>query len=103
MRFAIERYLGVDRELEESRAALREREDRLATVAAEAQHRTRNVLTVAGPIADNTMRKSHTFAEFEAKYHDRLQALGRAQGLLFRQQRGGDRVTFDELIEAELL
>jgi two-component system CheB/CheR fusion protein len=48
------------------------------------------------------MRKSDSFAEFEAKYHDRLQALGRVQGLLFRQQRGGDRVTFDELIEAGL-
>jgi len=102
MRFSIERHLGVDRELEQYRVALREREDRLATVAAEAQHRTRNVLTVAGTIADNTMRKSDTFAQFEAKYHDRLQALGRAQGLLFRQQRGGDRVTFDELIETEL-
>jgi two-component system CheB/CheR fusion protein len=48
------------------------------------------------------MRKSDTFADFAASYHDRLQALGRVQGLLFRQQRGGERVTFDELIEAEL-
>ena len=47
------------------------------------------------------MRKCNTFADFAASYHDRLQALGRVQGLLFRQQRG-DRVTFDELIEAEL-
>jgi two-component sensor histidine kinase len=101
MRFAIERHLGVDRELEQYRSALREREDRLATVVGELQHRTRNLLTVVGTIADNTMRKSSTFADFRASYHDRLQALARVQSLLFRQQRG-DQVTFDELIEAEL-
>jgi two-component system, chemotaxis family, CheB/CheR fusion protein len=102
MRFAIERHEGIDRELEQYRVALRDREDRLTTVVAELQHCTRNLLTVAGTIADNTMRKSDTFAEFEAKYHDRLQALARAHGLLFRQQRGEGQVTFDELIEAEL-
>jgi len=101
MRFAIERHRSVDRELEQYRVALREREDRLATVLAEFQHRTRNLLTVVSSIADNTMRKSDTFADFAASYHDRLRALGRVQGLLLRQQRG-DRVTFDELIEDEL-
>ncbi len=102
MRFAIERHRGVDQELEQYRMALREREDRLATVIAELQHRTRNLLTVVSSIADNTMRKSDTFADFAVSYHDRLHALGRVQGLLFRQQRG-DRVTFDELIEDELV
>src|SRR5215831_8428905 len=53
MRFGIERHRSVDRELEQHRrsvdrelehyrVALREREDRLATVLAEFQHRTRN-------------------------------------------------------------
>jgi two-component sensor histidine kinase len=102
MRFAIERHQGVERELEQHRAALREREDRLATVVAELQHRTRNLLTVANTIANNTMKKSNTFADFAASYHDRLQALARVQGLLFRQQGRGDRVTFDQLIEVEL-
>jgi two-component sensor histidine kinase len=112
MRFAIERHKEVDRELErrhkevdreleEHRVALREREDRLTTVVGELQHRTRNLLTVVGTIADNTMKKSSTFADFRASYHARLQALARVQSFLFRQQRG-DRVTFDELIEAEL-
>jgi two-component sensor histidine kinase len=101
MRYAIERHQGIDRELEQYRAALREREDRLATVIAELQHRTRNLLTVVSTVADNTMRKSNTFTDFSASYRDRLQALARVQSLLVRQQRG-DRVTFDELIEAEL-
>src|SRR5215467_4818538 len=101
MRYAIERHQGVDRELEQYRVALREREDRLAAVVGELQHRTRNLLTVVSSMADNTMRKSDTFADFAASYHDRLQALGRAQGLLLRQQKG-ERVTFDQLIEDEL-
>jgi two-component system, chemotaxis family, CheB/CheR fusion protein len=47
------------------------------------------------------MRTSETFDDFKASYRDRLEVLGRAQGLLFRKKEG-DRVTFDELIEAEL-
>jgi K+-sensing histidine kinase KdpD len=89
MRFAIERHLGVDRELEQHRAALREREDRLAAVVGELQHRTRNLLTVVSTVAENSMRKSSSFADFKASYQDRLQALARVQNLLFRQQRGG--------------
>jgi two-component system, chemotaxis family, CheB/CheR fusion protein len=101
MRFAIERHHSVDRELEQYRAALRDREDRLTTVVSELQHRTRNLLTVVTSIADNTMRKSDTFEDFGASFHDRLRALGRVQGLLLRQQ-SGEQVTFDELIEDEL-
>jgi two-component sensor histidine kinase len=117
MRFAIARHEGVERELEEHRVArdsielqleqhrvaLREREDRLATLIAELQHRTRNLLTVAGTIADNTMKKSSSFADFRSSYQDRLQSLARVQSLLFRQQRGEGRVTFDELIQVELV
>jgi two-component system CheB/CheR fusion protein len=47
------------------------------------------------------MKKCSSFAEFGAKYHDRLDALARVQGLLLRQERG-DWITFDELIDAEL-
>jgi len=44
---------------------------------------------------------SKTFDDFNASFQDRLEALGRAQGLLFRLKEG-DRVTFDELIDTEL-
>src|SRR5262249_27463082 len=101
MRFSIERHQSTDRELEQHRVALREREDRLASVIGELQHRTGNLLAVVSSIADNTMRKSSTFADFAASYHDRLRALGRVQSLLLRQQKG-ERVTFDELVEDEL-
>jgi two-component system CheB/CheR fusion protein len=70
-------------------------------VVAELQHRTRNLISVVGTIADNTLRTSNSFDDFKASYHDRLEVLGRAQGLLFRKKEGG-RVTFDELINAEL-
>jgi len=47
------------------------------------------------------MRTSNTFEDFKTSYHDRLEALARAQGLLFRMKKG-DRVTFDELLNTEL-
>jgi two-component system CheB/CheR fusion protein len=101
MRFAIERCRELYDKLEQHEAALREREERLAVVVAELQHRTRNLISVVGTIADNTLRTSNTFDDFKARYHDRLDVLGRVQGLLFRKNDGG-RVTFDELIETEL-
>jgi two-component system CheB/CheR fusion protein len=48
------------------------------------------------------MRKCNTFADFGASYHDRLRALAHVQSLLFRKECGKG-VTFDELIEAELV
>ena len=100
MRFAIERCRELDHKLEQHEVALREREERLAVVVAELQHCTRNLISVVGTIADNTLRTSNTFDDFKVSYHDRLDVLGRVQGLLFRNK--GGRVTFDELIETEL-
>ncbi len=107
MRFAIERYQEVNHNLEQhavalqqQSVALRETEERLKHSVAELQHRTRNLIGVVGTIADNTLRTSKTFDEFKARYHERLQALGRAQGLLSGNKEG--RVTFDELLNAEL-
>jgi two-component sensor histidine kinase len=98
MRFAIERYRELNHKLEQH---MWETEERLAVVAAELQHRTRNLISIVGTIADNTLRTSDTFEDFKARYHDRLAALARAQGLLFRAKEGGW-VTFDELLNAEL-
>ncbi len=101
MRFAVERYQELNHKLEQHGVALRECEERLAAVAAELRHRTRNLISVVGTIADNTLRTSDTFNDFKTRYHDRLEALGRAQDLLFRKKESG-RVTFDELIDTEL-
>jgi len=105
MRLSLERYREVshnlERRVEERSAALRESQDRLVSVVAELQHRTRNLISVVGMIAKGTLRSSKTFDDFSATFQDRLEVLGRAQGLLFRTHEGG-RVTFDELINTEL-
>jgi two-component sensor histidine kinase len=101
MRFAMERYQELAQRLERHEVVLREREEHLATVIAELQHRTRNLISVVGAIADDTLRTSRTLDDFKVNYHDRLEVLGRAQGLLFRMKERG-RVTFDELLDSEL-
>jgi two-component system, chemotaxis family, CheB/CheR fusion protein len=70
-------------------------------VVAELQHRTRNLISVVGAIAKRTLKTSKTFDDFEASFQDRLEVLGRTNGLLFHTEAGG-RVTFDELIDTEL-
>ena len=95
MRFAIERY-------REQSEALRESQDRLGSVVAELQHRTRNLISVVGTLAKTTLRTSPTLGAFKVSFQARLEVLGRAQGLLFRTQDGG-RVTFDELLDTELV
>jgi two-component system, chemotaxis family, CheB/CheR fusion protein len=101
MRFAVERYRELSRNLEQRGVALCESEERLGVLVAELQHRTRNLISVVGAIADKTLRTSKTFDDFKASFQDRLGALGCAQGLLFRVKEGS-RVTFDELIKTEL-
>jgi K+-sensing histidine kinase KdpD len=101
MRLALERYRDLSLELEQQSVALHESEERLRTVVAELQHRTRNLISVVGTMAKGTLRTSKTFDAFSATFQDRLEVLGRAQGLLFRAEEGG-RVMFDELINTEL-
>jgi two-component sensor histidine kinase len=101
MRYALDRYQELSQRLALHEAALHEREDRLTVLLAELQHRTRNLISVVSAIADDTMRTSSTYDEFKSTYRDRLDVLGRAQGLLFRTKADG-RVTFDELLDSEL-
>lgn len=62
----------------------------------ELQHRTRNLLAVVAAVANQTVKRGGSLAAFE----DRLQALGRAQGLL--SQGGGDVAEIGALVHAEL-
>ena len=101
LRLSLERYRELSRNLEQQGMTLRESQDRLRSVVAELQHRTRNLISVVGTIAKGTLRSSETFEDFSATFQERLEVLGRAQGLLFRTHEGG-RVTFDELINTEL-
>ncbi len=108
MRLALEGYRELSHKLEQQgialqhqSVALRESEERLQTVIAELQHRTRNLISVVSTMAKGTLRSSKTFDDFSVTFQDRLEVLGRAQGLLFRAKQGS-RVSFDELINTEL-
>jgi PAS domain S-box-containing protein len=81
--------------------ALHDSEKRLKVLVAELQHRTRNLISVISATVEKILRTSKTFDEFKSSFQDRIEALGRVQGLLFRMK-DDDRVTFDELIETEL-
>lgn len=70
-------------------------------LVSELQHRTRNLIDVVRSVADLTLRSSTSLDEFAVKFRDRLAALARVQALLSRLKEGA-RVTFDELIGAEL-
>ena len=53
-------------------------------LVAELQHRTRNLMAVVQAIAHQTGEHVDNFAEFEDRFHHRLQALSRVQSLLSR-------------------
>ena|SRR5215470_10549486 len=79
IRLSLEQYRELSRNLEqrveERSAALRESQDRLVSVVAELQHRTRNLISVVGTIAKGTLRASRTFEEFSTTFQDRLEVL----------------------------
>ncbi|MCJ2089803.1 hypothetical protein MKK88_28010 [Methylobacterium sp. E-005] len=62
----------------------------------ELQHRARKLLGVVTAVADRTVKQGGAVEAFE----NRLQALGRAQGLL--SQGGGDTVEVGAMVKAEL-
>jgi two-component sensor histidine kinase len=105
LRTSLGRYRELSRDLEqrveERNVELRDSRDRLETVVGELQHRTRNLVSIVGALANDTLRMSATFDDFKAIFQDRLGVLARVQGLLFRMKEG-ERVTLDELIGAEL-
>ena len=80
---------------------LKEFQERQGVLVAELQHRTRNLIAIVRSTSDKTARASDTLAEYRTRFRDRLDALARAQGLLSRLN-DLDRVTFDELIKAEM-
>ncbi len=94
---AIVEWLGTSTDVHD----LRELQGRQEVLVAELQHRTRNLIGVIRSVADKTLRNSAELADFQPRFRDRLTALGRVQGLLSRLN-DFDRVTFDELIKAEM-
>ncbi|MBN8849989.1 MULTISPECIES: PAS domain-containing protein [unclassified Sphingomonas] len=94
---AITEWLGTSTDIHD----VRELQERQRVLVGELQHRTRNLLGVVRSMADKTARASTDLSDFRARFRDQLEALGRVQGLLSRLNEH-DRVTFDELIHAEL-
>lgn len=82
-------------------AALRMSEERLQVLVGELQHRTRNLMTVVLSVLKRTHRDSTSQEDLAATLRDRYGALARVNSLLSRLHES-DRVTFDELVRAEL-
>lgn len=80
---------------------LKAMQEQQQVLVAELQHRTRNLIAVVRAIADRTMAGSASMIDFRDRFRDRMAALARVQGLL-SQRDGGRRVTFDQLLQAEL-
>jgi PAS domain S-box-containing protein len=98
------KLVGITRNItagKNAELALHDSEKRLRVLVAELQHRTRNLIGVISATVQRILSTSKTFDDFKASFQDRIEALGRVQGLLFRMKED-DRVTFDELIETEL-
>lgn len=91
------RFLVVTSDLTERRKA-----DALQRVLiAELQHRTSNLMGVVRSIANDSVRAADDLTDFHAQFNDRLEALSRVQSLLSRLSEH-DRVSFDDLLRAEL-
>ena len=88
----VQRVAGIATDVTEEKATA----TRLEVLVAELQHRSRNLLGVITAVASRTLRSGGSVASFET----RLQALGRAQGLLSRF--GSDTVELGALVRAEL-
>ncbi|TCP34170.1 HWE histidine kinase domain-containing protein [Sphingomonas sp. BK235] len=88
-------WVGTFTDVEDLRAL----EARQAVLVAELQHRTRNLLAVVEGIAVQTMAATESLDAFAASFHDRLQALARAQQLLAGAS--GEAITIRQLLETE--
>jgi PAS domain S-box-containing protein len=90
-------WLGTSTDIHQ----IRDLQGRQQVLVGELQHRTRNLMAVVQSISEKTMLASADLADFRERFGKRLAALSRVQALLSRL---GDqeRVTFDELLAAEL-
>ncbi len=89
-------WLSIQRDI----TARKRAEQRQGELAAELQHRSRNLLAVVNAIARRTMSASRSVDVFSARLFRRLAALGRVHGLLARPL--AESTTIGELVRAEL-
>jgi PAS domain S-box-containing protein len=93
---AILEWLGTTTDVQQ----LKELQERQAVMVAELQHRTRNLITVVGAVARQTMAQTGPTKTFVDEFEHRLAALARVQGLLSRSEK--EPVTIGKLIRMEL-
>lgn len=94
---AIVEWLGTSTDVDE----LRRLQESQSVLVEELQHRTRNLIAVVRAVSHRTLRAAADLPDFSARFLDRIDALGRVQGLLSRLGEH-DRVAFDELLRSEL-
>ena len=93
---AVTAWLSIQRDI----TARKRAEQRQEEMAAELQHRSRNLLAVVNAVARRTMSTSGSMEAFSARLFRRLTALGRVHGLLARPL--AQSTTIGELVHAEL-
>lgn len=76
-------------------------QDRQRVLAAELQHRTRNLLSVVRQIARRTQQSASDLADFGSRFRDRLEMLARVQSLLSTLVEDAG-ISFSELVISEL-
>lgn len=94
---AIVEWLGTSTDVDTQRRL----QESQAVLVEELQHRTRNLLAVVRSVSDRTLRSAADLSDFSGRFLDRVDALGRVQGLLSRLGEH-DRVPWDELLRSEL-
>lgn len=96
-RGSIVEWLGTSTDIHQNR----ELQGRQQVLVAELQHRTRNLMAVVQSMSEKTVQASSDLDDFKGRFGHRLEALSRVQALLSRLN-DRQRITFDELIAAEL-
>ncbi|GGE08471.1 hypothetical protein GCM10011390_29450 [Aureimonas endophytica] len=94
---AILEWLGTSTDVED----LRQLQEHQSVLIHEVQHRTRNLIGVVRSLVDRTLEGAVSLEDFHARIRDRLGALARVNSLLSRLDEG-DKIAFDELLQAEL-
>jgi PAS domain S-box-containing protein len=93
----VEHIGGISQDFTEEKAA----SDRLEVMVTELQHRTRNQIAVVRSLSNKTLDESKSLEDYRERFGARLSAVARVQKLLSRLAER-ERVTFDELLMAEL-
>jgi PAS domain S-box-containing protein len=96
-RGSVVEWLGTSTDIHQ----IRELQGRQQVLVSELQHRTRNLMAVVQSMSEKTVQASSDLDDFKQRFGHRLEALSRVQALLSRLN-DRQRITFDELIAAEL-